>query len=184
MQLIRCTQKLLKAIGIKKADILVSDPAFSYLGSWHANLLIIDRKKCVLFTNDKTLINFIVPGIKKAQFKDLKEIFLMNLESFLIQENISDKTILKVLNEYSELNFSTTNSKTVLGAMNDLGFHYKHHILYDGGFKFANINEIIHMLNYMPMGPLKYRFSIDAFIELYPGETRQEQYLFPSNSEE
>ena len=59
MQLIRCTKKLQKAMGLKEADLVRHEPEFSFLGSWHANLIHIDRRKCVLFTNDKTLFNFL-----------------------------------------------------------------------------------------------------------------------------
>ena len=54
MQLIRCTLKLQKEMGFKKSDLREDEPVFSYLGSWHANLIHIDRRKCILFVNDKT----------------------------------------------------------------------------------------------------------------------------------
>ena len=43
MQLIRCTGKLQKEMGLKKSDLCEAIPKFSYLGSWHANLIFIDR---------------------------------------------------------------------------------------------------------------------------------------------
>ena len=56
MQLIRCTKKLQKEIGLKQSDLCTEEPRFSYLGSWHANLIHIDRRKCLLFANDRTLL--------------------------------------------------------------------------------------------------------------------------------
>ena len=58
MQLIRCTKKLQKEMGLKQSDLCAEEPCFSYLGSWHVNLIHFDRRKCVLFVNDKTLFNF------------------------------------------------------------------------------------------------------------------------------
>jgi len=46
MQLIHCTGKLRKEMGLKKADLCEVVPIFSYLGPWHANLMYIDRRKC------------------------------------------------------------------------------------------------------------------------------------------
>jgi hypothetical protein len=64
---IHCTQKLLAEI----PDRLI-DPSASG-ESWHANLLRIDRRKCVLFTHDATLYSVFVPGLKKAEFERLRE---------------------------------------------------------------------------------------------------------------
>ena len=64
MQLIRCTKKLQKEMGLKSSDLCTEEPRFSYLGSWHANLIHIDRRKCVLFVNDKTLFNFTESNIR------------------------------------------------------------------------------------------------------------------------
>lgn len=57
MQLIRCTKKLQKEMGLSKASLAESEPAVACLGSWHANLLFIARRKCVLFVR----VVFIAP---------------------------------------------------------------------------------------------------------------------------
>ena len=75
MQLIRCTKKLQKEMGLKPSDLCAEEPRFSYHGPWHANLIHIDQRKCVLFVNDKTLFNFIVPDLSKAQIRDLDKLF-------------------------------------------------------------------------------------------------------------
>jgi hypothetical protein len=72
MQLIHGTKKLQKEIGLKQSDLCTEEPSFSYLGPWYANLLHIDRRKCVLFVNDnKTLFNFIVPDVSRAAIREL-----------------------------------------------------------------------------------------------------------------
>jgi hypothetical protein len=159
MQLIRCTQKLLKEMGLKKTVLNTSEPVFSYLGSWHANLLHIDGKKCVLFVNDKTLFNFLAPNVKRQQIKNLSDLFNEHLAYALSSENITDETKEKIISEYSDINYATTNNKKVLGSMNDLAFHYKHHILSEGGIFSALIPIIINKLNHMPMGAIGYKFA-------------------------
>ena len=47
-------------MGLKPADLSTDSETDALLGSWHANLIHINRKKCVLFVNDKTLFNFIL----------------------------------------------------------------------------------------------------------------------------
>jgi len=167
MQLIRCTQKLIKEMGLKKTDLSTSDPVFSYLGSWHANLLHIDSKKCILFVNDKTLFNFIAPNVKRYEIKNLSKLFNEHLIYALSSENLTDETKEKIINEYNEIDISKTNSKKILGSMNDLAFHYKHHILSEGGIFNALIPVIINKLNHMPMGAISYKYASDELKSMY-----------------
>ncbi len=70
-------------------------PSESCLSSWHVNLIYIDGKKSVLFANDKTLFNFIVPGIPRAQIKQLSIIFKATLECVLSDKGIHEMVISK-----------------------------------------------------------------------------------------
>jgi hypothetical protein len=162
MQLIRCTKKLQKEMGLKKSDISENEPKESYLGSWHANLIYIARKKCLLFVNDKTLFNFIVPDISRSQIKELSNIFRVNLESVLAAEDVPKRAKRKIMSEYESIQYTSTNSKSILGSMNDLVFHYKYLIQSEGGVQSYAVPSIIKKLNNMPMGALEYVFPIDA----------------------
>ena len=74
MTRIRCTQALLKILRIKPdetQDSLTSTP----LGDWYAHLLWIERKKCILFTNEVTLFNFLALDVKKADLADMNTFF-------------------------------------------------------------------------------------------------------------
>lgn len=160
MQLIHCTNKLQKEMGLKKADLCETAPKFSYLGSWHANLLHIDRRKCVLFANDKTLFNFIATDVSRAQIRDLGEMFKSLLRCVLSDEGFSEQVKEKILSEYDELEFAKSNNRRVLGSMNDLAFHYKHLIQDRGGVHSIAVPGIIRQLNRMPMGAIEYGFPI------------------------
>ena len=78
MQLIQCTKKLQKEMGLKQSDLYVEEPRFLCLGPWHANLIHIDQRKCVLFVNNKTLFNFIAPDVSRAQIRELEKLFKRN----------------------------------------------------------------------------------------------------------
>ncbi|PVV14337.1 MAG: hypothetical protein B6D72_04200 [gamma proteobacterium symbiont of Ctena orbiculata] len=167
MQLIRCTKKLQKEMGLKQPDLCAEEPRFSYLGPWHANLFHIDRRKCVLFINDKTLFNFIVPDVPRSQIKELDKLFKNHLSCVLAAEDFAEEERARILSEYDEGGFANTSSKSVLGSMNDLAFHYKYSILNAGGVHSPTVPEIIRQLNRMPMGSLKYVFPIEALKDLY-----------------
>ncbi len=162
MQLIRCTKKLQKEMGLKKSDLSEEEPNFSYLGSWHANLIHIDRRKCILFVNDKTLFNFIAPDASKAQIRELNALFRGYLSCVLGEEGIEGLFRDRILSEYDEVAYSNTNNKSVLGSMNDLAYHYKYNILEAGGVHSSSVPSIISQLNHMPMGAIEYRYPIDA----------------------
>ena len=167
MQLISCTKKLEKEMGLKPYDLCTEEPRFSYLGSWHANLIHIDRRKCVLFVNDKTLFNFIVPDLSRAQIRELEKLFKSYLSCVIVDAGFPDPDRARILSEYDEVGYANTNSKSVLGSMNDLAFHYKYSIQEAGGVHSAAVPEIIRRLNRMPMGALKYVFPIDALRAMF-----------------
>jgi hypothetical protein len=162
MQLIRCTKKLQKEMGLKPSDLCAEGPCFSYLGPWHANLIYINRRKCVLFANDRTLFNFIVPDVTRATIRELDKLFTGYLSCILADEGFADADRARILSEYDEIRFANTNSKSVLGSMNDLAFHYTHSILESGGVHGPAVPGIIRQLNRMPMSAIKEVFPIEA----------------------
>ena len=162
MQLIKCTAKLRKEMGLKKSDLSETVPENSLLGAWHANLLYVNRKKCVLFVNDKTLYNFVVINLSRAKIKELDSIFVQYLVLNLFQEGFSEALVKRLTQEYDTIQFTKTDSKSVLGSMNDLAFHYKYHIQTEGE---NALPSIIHKMNRMPMGAQNYNYSIESLMK-------------------
>ena len=158
MQLIRCTQKLFKELKTKPTERELEG---GYLGGWHANLIVVERKKCVLFTNDATLYSFFIPGLKKSDFETLDEIFRQNLIRCLESEELSQGHIEKIIDEYQRIEFAKTNNRSVLGSMNDLTAHLKYWIDDSGGLKMVNIRDLNKRLNRILMGAHKYISGID-----------------------
>jgi len=167
MQLIRCTKRLQKEMGLKKSELFEHEPEASLLGSWHANLIYIDRRKCVLFVNDKTLFNFIAPFISRAQIRELTRIFKDHLEHAIYIVGVPGAAKAKIISEYESIQYANTNNKSVLGSMNDLAFHYKYYIQSEGGVYSYTVPSIIERLNHMPMGALEYMYPIDVLKSIY-----------------
>jgi len=154
-------------MGLKNEALIQQEPAPTLLGSWHANLIYIDRRKCILFVNDKTLFNFLIPDVSREQIRQLDKLFRDFLQCMLAEEGFDKATADKILQEYGEIGFANTNSKSVLGSMNDLAFHYKYHIQGEGRVHSCMIPQIIHQLNRMPMSTIAACYPIDALRELY-----------------
>jgi len=157
MAILRCTKKLLSELKLKPSDSMQQPNEFS---SWHANLLRIDRRKCVLFTHDTTLYSFFVPGLKKSDFKNIREVFRQNLFKSLMAENLPQKHIEIFLDDIREIEISKTNNRSVLGSMNDLTFQLKYQIADEGGLLNTDIMKLNHDLNRIPMSAVEERYSI------------------------
>ena len=167
MQLIHCTNKLQKEMGLKKANLCEVVPKFSYLGSWHANLMYVGGRKCILFANDKTLFNFIAAGVSRAQIRNLDDMFKNLLQCVLADECFEVSVIEKIMSEYEELRYAKTVNKSVLGSMNELAFNYKYCIQDAGGVHSQAVPSIIGKLNRMPLGAIDYVYPIEAVRALF-----------------
>ncbi len=163
MQVIHCTKKLLIELGALGSK-MPPEPAAGFLGPWHANLIRIERRKCVLFTNDRTLYSFLVTGFKKKD--DFHDLFLLNLNSDLAVEGLRQGEILKALEEYSEIVIAPTTNRSVLGSMNDLAGQAEFLAHRAGGLGKADMLRVNMMLNRVPMGTLKYDHAIERLFGL------------------
>ncbi len=170
MQLIRCTVKLLKELGLKPKDLPEEQPTDSFLGQWHANLIFINRKKTLLFVNDRTLYNFIVPGVTRSQIRELPDQFSLMLSRVLIEQGFPDEMREHILAEYEKPALAKSLGRSVLGSANDFAFNYKYRIQLEGGIDNVQISRIIRNVNQMPMKAIAYLCPIEKLVQLYSKE--------------
>lgn len=166
MQLIRCTKKLQTAMGLKPKALIQHEVEPSLLGSWHANLLVINRSKCVLLANDKTLLNFIIPAVQKAQWQSIDIEFKGMLQCILADEGFDKSIIEQVLFAYDQIGFANTSNRSVIGSMNDLAFHYQFKIEEAGGVNTYMMPEIIKAMNRVPFSRLEHCRPIESLQHL------------------
>ncbi|MDN3517280.1 hypothetical protein QWY84_06655 [Aquisalimonas lutea] len=162
MQLLKCTKKLRKEAQIGKADLTVDAPDPSLLGSWHANLIHIGGRKCVLFVNDTTLTNFLAPDARRVDIRRLGDLFRSYLAPVLVDLGITDAVRQRIMAEYEDMAFANTDSRRILGSANDFAFHYELAIRSAGGVQSPSVPGIIRKMNEMPMSALQYRYPVDA----------------------
>jgi hypothetical protein len=172
MILIHCTQKLLKELGNPPLQSMEGIPITGGLGNWYCNLLRIDRRKCLLLTNEKTLYSFLIPGVKKESLKNLLDEFLINLNLNLQAEGFGLKVINKVMQEYLEIRFAKTVSKKVLGQMNQLAFEYEVLVQVEEGLEKVKILEMNRHINRTIMKGIKYLHPVEALRDLLLGEDK------------
>jgi hypothetical protein len=167
--LLHCTAKLLKELGNPPLQNPDTAPSQG-LGNWYANLLRIDRRKCILFTNEKTLYSFLIPNAKKKNLMNIIDEFLFNLNMNLQAEGFSLEVINRVMAEYTEMGFAKTASKTVLGAMTQLMFEYEVLIQMKEGLENVKVLEMNKHINRSLMRGSRHLHPIEMLQELLTGE--------------
>jgi len=168
---LHCTQKLLKELG--NPPLQSVDELTTGLGNWYANIFILDRKKFLLFINEKTLYSFVIPSMKKENFKNIIDEFLYHLNMNLQVEGFPIAIISKVMQEYKDIFFAKTASKRVLGSMNEITFNAKYMIMnHYGGVRNIKILAVNKDINRNILGAINYHRPIEALRELLTGEKR------------
>lgn len=166
MQLIECTKKLQKEMGLGVKDLAAYEPEDSPLGPWTANLIYINRRKCILFVNDKTLFNFLVPDVLRKHIRELDGMFRDWFSCTLAGEGFREMQIEKILAEYNEIGYSKTRSRSVLGSMNELTFMYKYELQGESLHRW-DFPEIIKKMNRMLMRGPDYHYPVEALLDIY-----------------
>lgn len=110
---IHCTKKLLEQLGVKPAS-----GEEEALFSWHANLITVNRKKTVVFTNDLNRYVMILHGLKAKDFKKLDELFLQGIKEVFRKEGIKEELIEKYLFHSKGTTFSKTKNRTLVARLN------------------------------------------------------------------
>jgi len=163
MAIIRCTKKLLSELKKKPEECPEQK---SDLSGWHANLIQIDQRKCVLFTHDTTLYSFLVPGLTKPDFLSINDVFGQHLFKNLLRDDIPQELIEIFLYDIQNICFGKTNNRSVLGSMTDLSWQLKTMISLRGGLAHTDIMRLNYDLNRIPMSAIEKTFSIDELRSL------------------
>jgi len=157
--LIRCTQKLLAEVPASLIDTSASGE------SWHASLLRIERRKCVLFAHDATLYSVFVPGLKKPEFERLDEVFGQRLFKTLLWDEFSQDWIERALEACRTIRFTRSNNRSVLGSMNEMRFHVEVDVEDAGGLERVDLVDLHYRLNRTPWSAVGYRYPVEGFQE-------------------
>jgi hypothetical protein len=178
MPLIRCTRKLLTEMeGHVSSSAELAHAA--QLGDWYAHLLRIDRKKCVIFTSERTLLTFLAVGLNRDSIRDYATLFQGGLRQLLESEGFAPGDVDRVLDEYQELTLQPTTDRSVLGSLNDLARMAEALIQLDGGLRGCDLGAINHELNQTPMSRLQMASPLATTRRLLEGGDLDEQSKRP-----
>jgi hypothetical protein len=163
---LRCTGSVQKQFGLAKQDLAEIKPPLSALGNWYVNQVTIERQKTLIFMNERTLLSFILYGVKKRNSKVLGGIFLQGATQLLSLEGFDEQQIDAAFGGDHIVELTKTDNRSALGNLKDLALIYEHQIWHSHGWNYCNVGELIMKNNRMPQRNIGWGYSIDLTREL------------------
>ena len=116
MLVLHCTAKLRSAAyETGSSEVPTHDP----LDSWHANFFYLQRRKCVMVVNDRTLLPVLLFGLRKPQLSNLPAAFTERFCSLLEERKVPDYVVDKVRRLYRRAHITKTKDRSVAGSLNE-----------------------------------------------------------------
>lgn len=134
---VRCTGKLLNLLG-KRSVRLVDAPASS--DDWYANLLWLDRRKCLLIAHAGTLFSLVVADLRVSDLRPFARRVVDLITVALLDEGLPIDALGRL--EPSEVRLAKTTSRQVLGVMNQMAFEIDWHVDQAGGLWNVEVDEL------------------------------------------
>ena len=125
---------------------------------YHCNLIKYGRDNCVLITHNTTLFSFVLYGLKAKGFKDFEFLLKEHIFKVLLALEFSQEQIEKVLTSMENINYAKTNSRSVLGSMNEMVYHVDEYL-----YRNTDIILIHKKINEIPYKAIDYSFPIEKF---------------------
>lgn len=103
-----------------------NDAAESPLSGWHANLLTLQRRQCVLFVHDTTRFPVFVPALKKDDFAELDFWFTDGLMNTLLKMGADEAVMERAEGMLGPLLCDRETDRSVQGTLNSIGQELEH----------------------------------------------------------
>ncbi len=138
---VRCTKRLLDLLGSRAVMLTELSPAED---DWYANLLWIDRQKCLLLTHAGTLFSLFRAGVRSADLRPIGTYLVKAIETELRSENLPPDTFSQL--DPDGVRLAKTASRSTLGFMNEMAIELRYHVADAGGLRRCDIDALNHGL--------------------------------------
>lgn len=149
-----CTKKVRDKL--KKYQVVEAEKVETGFYNWYVDLITLERKNYFLFTNSQTLFTFFFYAGTRKELQNIDTLFEEQLKAHIVRAygpNLS--FIHKALAGAGPDRFIHTNSRSVLGSMNDLKYQIEVQVWHKGPLSFTY--ELVHeLINMTPMSALGY----------------------------
>ena len=134
---LRCTAKMLALLAARPRDLVTVEPSDH---DWYANLLWLERRKCLLLAHAGTLFSVFVPDIRKSDLMPIRQSVVRFVHKELEAESLRPDH-LGVLDSRS-IALAKTGSRTVLGYMNEMARFCEYAVADAGGLARCDAREL------------------------------------------
>ena len=118
---LHCTKKLIDELKLNKEDLVDFKDDINGEGnifSWHANIILINRRKAIVFVNDYSKYAFMLYGVKAKELKNIKELFFDSLRRRLKDDCYKEEYIDKYIEMLGDIKFAKSGSRCYIGRLN------------------------------------------------------------------
>lgn len=122
---IHATKKLFAKLPVNDEGLLpesMSPPLVEstsdLLSDWTANLMIIERRQCVLFVHHQTRFPVFIPAVRKPDMKNLERLFENVFLNTLLKLGLSQEAFERAGDSIGRLQFDSNTNRSVLETMN------------------------------------------------------------------
>jgi len=137
--MLRCTKKLLDVI--RPEQLATQEPDGS---DWYGNLLVLDRRKCMLLTHADTLFTIFEPDVRAPEGLPVRTFGDLGTE---------------------ELSIAKTADRSVLGCMNDMAYLYEDAVARAGSLASTDVPSLNRHLRRNINSARDYQRPIDLVLE-------------------
>ena len=134
---VRCTGKLLNLLGRQSVRLVEAPPSGDH---WYANLLWLDRRKCLLATHAGTLFSIFLADVRAADLRPFERRIAHLLAAALRDEGLPTDALGRL--EPDEVQLAKTASKQVLGVMNQMAFEIGWGVDQAGGLWNVDVDDL------------------------------------------
>ena len=135
-----CTKKIIDMLYVTCGSCIPNEDE-SVLGPWYVNLFVIERKKCLIFVNSKTLFSFVVANQARKDVEHIDDMFRRNLLKRLHAESISPNIVARIMEDHKKITLCKTSDRRILGSMKELIFRFRVICEMEGGLANVDIDK-------------------------------------------
>jgi len=130
------------------------------LSGWHANLLTLQRRNCVLLVHDATRLPLLIKGQMKADFANFDQLFADALMNTLLKLGASQDQLDCAAALLIPCHFDTECNRSVQGTMNQMAGDIEHMLWLDDA-KLDDISSCASRLQQYRITALGRRFVVE-----------------------
>ena len=135
--MLRCTSRLLDLLG-RRDVTLVDDPPTDE--DWYANLLWVDRRKCLLLTHAATLFPVFAVDVRKPDLRPPGPFVVAQIRGALADERLPAGVLGEL--DADDVSLARTASRSILGFMNDSALACRYSVEQAGGLEHTDLDAV------------------------------------------